>query len=35
MKHQPAILIIYTGGTIGMVMDNETGVFHPFDFRNI
>lgn len=29
------ILIIYTGGTIGMVNDPETGVLIPFDFDQI
>ena len=29
------ILIIYTGGTIGMVKDLETGTLKPFDFSKI
>ncbi|EDM34356.1 L-asparaginase I [Pedobacter sp. BAL39] len=29
------ILIIYTGGTIGMVNDPKTGVLIPFDFKQI
>ena len=29
------ILVIYTGGTIGMVMDENTGTFVPFDFQLI
>ncbi|WP_156309350.1 asparaginase [Sphingobacterium endophyticum] len=29
------IFIIYTGGTIGMVKDPETGTFIPFDFKLI
>lgn len=29
------IFIIYTGGTIGMVQDSETGTFIPFDFELI
>src|SRR5690606_38284439 len=29
------IFIIYTGGTIGMVNDAETGTFVPFDFELI
>lgn len=29
------ILIIYTGGTIGMVQDQKTGVLVPFDFTQI
>lgn len=30
-----AILVIYTGGTIGMIKDPTTGVLKPFDFDNI
>jgi L-asparaginase len=30
-----SILIIYTGGTIGMVLDPETGSLVPIDFRHI
>lgn len=30
-----SILIIYTGGTIGMIRDPETGVMAPFDFSQI
>ncbi|MBP3419452.1 MAG: asparaginase [Marinifilaceae bacterium] len=29
------VLIIYTGGTIGMIQDPETGSLKPFDFENI
>lgn len=29
------VLMIYTGGTIGMVQNHETGAYHPFDFRHI
>lgn len=29
------ILIIYTGGTIGMVMDNRTNALVPFDFEHL
>lgn len=32
---RPSVLIIYTGGTIGMVVDPETGAFHPFDFDHL
>ncbi len=32
---QPKILIIYTGGTIGMVEDSETGSLKPFDFVHL
>ena len=31
----PNILILYTGGTIGMVQDAETGSLKVFDFKNI
>ena len=30
-----SILVIYTGGTIGMVKDKATGALHPFAFENI
>ena len=30
-----SILIIYTGGTIGMKQNPETGAFQPFDFEQI
>lgn len=30
-----SLLIIYTGGTIGMVQDQETGTLKPFRFDNI
>ena len=29
------ILVIYTGGTIGMVKDKITGSLHPFDMKKI
>ena len=29
------ILIIYTGGTVGMVMDNESGALKPIGFKEI
>lgn len=32
---RPEILIIYTGGTIGMKTDAETGALVPFDFSGI
>lgn len=35
MKHVPSILIIYTGGTIGMVLDEATGALNPFDFEHL
>lgn len=31
----PNILLIYTGGTIGMIKDPETGVLRAFDFDNL
>lgn len=31
----PKILIIYTGGTIGMVEDAATGSLRPFDFKHL
>jgi len=30
-----SILIIYTGGTIGMIKDHEAGVLKPFNFDNL
>jgi len=35
VKNRPSILIIYTGGTIGMVQEPETGSLVPFDFSHI
>lgn len=32
---RPKILIIYTGGTIGMIEDPATGVLKPFDFTHL
>ena len=32
---KPKILIIYTGGTIGMINDQETNMLKPFDFDHI
>lgn len=32
---KPKILLIYTGGTIGMVKDPETGTLQAFDFDNL
>lgn len=31
----PRVLILYTGGTIGMINDPDTGALKPFDFENI
>lgn len=33
--HKPKILLIYTGGTIGMVKNPENGALTPFDFDTI
>lgn len=38
MSHQAekaSVLLIYTGGTIGMKEDTRTGVLRPFDFESI
>ncbi|HJN05690.1 MAG TPA: type I asparaginase [Bacteroidales bacterium] len=35
MIEETSILIIYTGGTIGMIADKSTNVLIPFDFDNI
>lgn len=32
---KPRILIIYTGGTIGMIEDPDTGALKPFDFSHL
>ena len=32
---QPKILIIYTGGTIGMIENPETHALQPFDFSHL
>jgi len=32
---KPHILLVYTGGTIGMIKDSETGVLRAFDFNNL
>ena len=34
-KTPTSVLIVYTGGTIGMVKDQETGTLKPFNFDNI
>jgi L-asparaginase len=34
-KNKAALLIIYTGGTIGMIQDSESGVLKPFCFDHI
>ena len=35
MTSQPSILILYTGGTIGMVIDQDTGALKPFNFDKL
>ena len=35
MARQPRILLIYTGGTIGMIEDPATGALRPFDFSHL
>jgi len=35
MNRQAGVLLIYTGGTIGMEKDPATGALKPFDFSNI
>ena len=33
--NHPNILLVYTGGTIGMIKDAETGALKAFDFKNL
>lgn len=35
MTSKPNILIIYTGGTIGMIKDEKNGTLKPFNFENL
>ena len=35
MQKRPKILIIYTGGTIGMIENPETHALQPFDFTHL
>src|SRR5690554_4898992 len=35
MDIKRSVLIIYTGGTIGMIKDVSTGILAPFDFRQL
>lgn len=35
MVKKKSVLIIYTGGTIGMITNPETGAYKPFDFEQI
>ena len=32
---KPSILLIYTGGTIGMIQNMDTGVLEPFNFKDL
>lgn len=32
---KPSVLLIYTGGTIGMMQDIKTGELRPFDFKSL
>ena len=35
MSNKASLLLIYTGGTIGMKQDSKTGALKPFDFKGI
>ncbi|WP_196891290.1 asparaginase [Aureivirga marina] len=35
MANNPKILLLYTGGTIGMIKDYQTGALRPFNFEKI
>jgi len=35
MSDQRSVLLIYTGGTIGMIHDPNTGVLKPFNFKQL
>lgn len=35
MEDRTSILVIYTGGTIGMIKDADTGVLKPFNFEQV
>lgn len=35
IQEKPKVLIIYTGGTIGMIQDVETGALKAFDFNHL
>ncbi|MBN2172580.1 MAG: asparaginase [Bacteroidales bacterium] len=35
MSSKPSILIIYTGGTIGMIIDQQSGALKPYNFDNL
>lgn len=35
MSREGNILLLYTGGTIGMIRDDEEGAYHPFSMENL
>jgi L-asparaginase len=35
MAKKTSVLLIYTGGTIGMIQDNRSGQLRPFDFAHL
>ena len=35
MDTRTSVLIIYTGGTIGMVENPESGILEPFNFDHL
>ena len=35
VKPHPKVLLVYTGGTIGMVQNEETGAHEPLDFQHL
>src|SRR3954470_19797740 len=35
MTNKSKVLLIYTGGTIGMMQDSKTGQLKPFDFKHL
>ena len=35
MENNISLLIIYTGGTIGMIPNEKTGALEPFNFENL
>ena len=35
MTNEPKILLIYTGGTIGMIKDYESNALKAFDFDHL
>ena len=34
-SHYPSVLLIYTGGTIGMIENQETGALEAFNFDQL